>query len=146
MDFKYRKMVINAAVMAFIFEYDALCRKYALTIVPVDDTVPLVVRSALDDTIEAKVADLRKANAEHEPRAIVSCPECGCSDVRPDFAWYCPTCERDVQNEHVTFQETHDPRCGGCGYPVEPNDGGEFRRDSDVVTSPLLGGNGGAHG
>ena len=43
-----------------------------------------------------------------------------CSAFNPDFGWYCPTCERAVQNEHVTFQETHDPRCGGCGNPVEP--------------------------
>jgi hypothetical protein len=42
------------------------------------------------------------------------------SAFNPDFGWYCPTCERAVQNEHVTFQETHDPRCGGCGNPVEP--------------------------
>ena len=38
----------------------------------------------------------------------------------PDFAWYCQTCGRAVQNEHVTFQETHDVRCGGCGNPIRP--------------------------
>ena len=43
-----------------------------------------------------------------------------CSAFNPDFSWYCPTCERAVQNEHVTFWETHDPRCGGCGNDVEP--------------------------
>lgn len=53
---------------------------------------------------------------------IIPHPIDGYSTFNPDFAWYCPTCDRDVQNEHVTFQETHDPRCGGCGNPVEPND------------------------
>lgn len=28
----------------------------------------------------------------------------------------------DERNEHVTFEETHDPGCGGCGNSVEPNE------------------------
>ena len=44
------------------------------------------------------------------------------TDITPDFGWYCWTCGRAVQNEHVTFQEIHDPRCGGCGNHVEPYD------------------------
>lgn len=36
-----------------------------------------------------------------------------------DHAWWCPTCDRWVQNEHVTFEETHDTRNGGCGGNVE---------------------------
>jgi len=51
---------------------------------------------------------------------LQSSPEAGYSALNPDFAWFCPTCDRAVQNEHVTFQETHDPRCGGCGNAVEP--------------------------
>lgn len=61
-----------------------------------------------------------KQNAPAEARCQAS-PPAGGSAFNSDFAWYCPTCDRDVQNEHVTFQETHDPRCGGCGNPVEPN-------------------------
>jgi len=59
---------IRASTAAFILEYDALCRKYAKTIMPIDDTVPLVVRSSLDDTIDGCVEELRKANAEHQRR------------------------------------------------------------------------------
>jgi len=44
-----------------------------------------------------------------------------CSAANPDYGWYCPTCERAVQNEHVTYEETHDARSGGCGNSVEPN-------------------------
>ena len=32
--------------------------------------------------------------------------------------WYCPRCVAIVSGEHVTFHETHDPRCGGCGDQV----------------------------
>lgn len=37
----------------------------------------------------------------------------------PDFSWWCPTCQDWVQNEHVTFDERHDERCGGCGGFLE---------------------------
>ena len=33
--------------------------------------------------------------------------------------WYCPTCNRALFGEEVTFQETHDSRYNGCGEPVE---------------------------
>ena len=62
------------------------------------------------------------SNDKHDPRAVASRAPCSCSAFNTDFAWYCPTCERDVQNEHVTFQEIHDPRCGGCGNPVQPKE------------------------
>ena len=43
------------------------------------------------------------------------------------FNWYCPYCEEYLEDKEVTFEETHDPRCGGCGNPVQgppdPNDG-----------------------
>jgi len=29
--------------------------------------------------------------------------------------WWCPHCKVEVQPEHVTFEETHDERYGGCG-------------------------------
>lgn len=32
--------------------------------------------------------------------------------------WICPTCRTRVPGEAVTFEETHDERCGGCGQPV----------------------------
>jgi hypothetical protein len=35
--------------------------------------------------------------------------------------WLCPNCGL-VEPEHVTFEETHDPRHGGCGEAVEPYD------------------------
>ena len=35
-----------------------------------------------------------------------------------DHAWWCAHCRVWVQNEHVTYSETHDPRYGGCGHDV----------------------------
>ena len=35
-----------------------------------------------------------------------------------DFDWYCPFCDEYLIGEEVTFEETHDQRCGGCGNPV----------------------------
>lgn len=35
-----------------------------------------------------------------------------------DELWYCPVCKTSVQWEHVTFDERHDPRAGGCGHHV----------------------------
>lgn len=32
--------------------------------------------------------------------------------------WYCPQCQAGVPSHHVTFEEYHDPRAGGCGYRV----------------------------
>lgn len=37
----------------------------------------------------------------------------------PRTGWYCPTCEKHVSGEDVTFEETHDERRGGCGGRVE---------------------------
>lgn len=33
--------------------------------------------------------------------------------------WYCQTCGTAVPPECVTYEETHDPRYGGCGETVE---------------------------
>ena len=33
----------------------------------------------------------------------------------PDGGWRCTRCEMAVPSEAVTHDETHDPRCGGCG-------------------------------
>lgn len=33
--------------------------------------------------------------------------------------WFCRECNRWVQGNEVTYEETHDPRFGGCGQPVE---------------------------
>ena len=32
--------------------------------------------------------------------------------------WWCPICKKFIFPEHVTFEETHDVRCGGCGNVV----------------------------
>jgi hypothetical protein len=56
--------------------------------------------------------------------------------------WHCPNCGT-VPPEHVTFEETHDPRHGGCGEAVEPYEAqphpldGKFEPEArDVKTSP----------
>jgi hypothetical protein len=33
--------------------------------------------------------------------------------------WWCPECEKELAGAEVTFEETHDPRYGGCGSDVE---------------------------
>lgn len=40
------------------------------------------------------------------------CPQCA------DEHWYCDSCGVFVPSEHVTFEETHDVRNGGCGSDV----------------------------
>lgn len=37
----------------------------------------------------------------------------------PNVVWYCDQCKQVVPGKHVTFQETHDVRYGGCGGPVK---------------------------
>ena len=43
------------------------------------------------------------------------------------YKWYCPYCDEYLLGSEVTFEETHDLRVGGCGYPVggppNPNEG-----------------------
>jgi hypothetical protein len=39
-------------------------------------------------------------------------------DNEPSFRWWCPRCESEVNGTEVTFEETHDPRKGGCGGNV----------------------------
>lgn len=41
------------------------------------------------------------------------------SDQHQKQAWYCESCGQIVPSRDVTFSETHDPRAGGCGEPVE---------------------------
>ena len=38
-----------------------------------------------------------------------------------DVGWWCPACEVTVPPEHVTYNETHDTRAGGCGGDVGHN-------------------------
>jgi hypothetical protein len=41
--------------------------------------------------------------------------------IKPAAGWYCPTCNQEVPCNHVTFDERHDERAGGCGgYVGEP--------------------------
>jgi Zn finger protein HypA/HybF involved in hydrogenase expression len=40
--------------------------------------------------------------------------------VLSNSEWWCPTCKIVVPSHHVTFEETHDVRCDGCGEPVTP--------------------------
>ena len=51
--------------------------------------------------------------------------------------WWCPQCQCEVPPAHVTYEETHDPREGGCGAKLtertfaavldtqQPTDGGQ---------------------
>lgn len=34
--------------------------------------------------------------------------------------WWCPTCEKYLEWDEVTYEETHDERIGGCGRDVLP--------------------------
>lgn len=36
-----------------------------------------------------------------------------------EYEWWCPRCGVVVQPEHVTHDETHDPRACGCGDDLE---------------------------
>ena len=40
----------------------------------------------------------------------------------PDFVdedqWWCFECQMIVEPECVTYEQTHDERCGGCGFTV----------------------------
>lgn len=49
-----------------------------------------------------------------EQQRIAIAETCG----KTSNGWYCQHCHQDVQPEHVTYQETHDPRAGGCGHTV----------------------------
>jgi len=71
---------------------------------------------------EALLAEKRASSCTVE--SIVGCPP-SVTPAMLDAAgetdwWWCPSCGVQVQPEHVTFEETHDPRCGGCGKPVWP--------------------------
>lgn len=39
-----------------------------------------------------------------------------------DHQWWCAKCGQWIQNDHVTYWETHDPRCGGCDCVVNEGD------------------------
>lgn len=45
--------------------------------------------------------------------------------------WWCPTCNRRVEPLHVTFDERHDPRFGGCDERVLP--GPSYTSDLNAV-------------
>lgn len=46
--------------------------------------------------------------------------------------WWCPTCEKWLEWDEVTYEETHDERGGGCGYAVLP----EKPEDTDAPEPP----------
>jgi len=33
--------------------------------------------------------------------------------------WWCEHCKTPVQYDHATYEETHDPRSGGCGNTLD---------------------------
>jgi len=33
--------------------------------------------------------------------------------------WWCEHCRKPVQDDHVTYEETHDQRSGGCGNTLD---------------------------
>lgn len=105
---------MKARVM-MIGDYDEDSKTYAICLIAEESEVDA---SPLKEGDEVEMVI---ANAEAHGRAASASPPAAGSAFNPDFGWYCPTCQRAVQNEHVTFQETHDPRCGGCGNAVEPN-------------------------
>ena len=37
----------------------------------------------------------------------------------PYNKWWCATCNQWIDGSEVTYEETHDLRCGGCGGFVE---------------------------
>lgn len=37
-----------------------------------------------------------------------------------DYLWFCKHCRQYIEPHTVTFDQRHDPRCGGCGHEVEP--------------------------
>jgi len=43
-----------------------------------------------------------------------------CSDCKKEIKdfWWCETCHDMIEPEHVTFDERHDARAGGCGNKV----------------------------
>lgn len=49
-------------------------------------------------------------------------PVVGSAVEIPDFVsedqWWCPECNMIVEPECVTYEQTHDERCGGCGFMV----------------------------
>jgi hypothetical protein len=41
----------------------------------------------------------------------------------PRWGWWCPECKQWLRSSEVTYEETHDSRCGGCGEPVRSQKG-----------------------
>jgi hypothetical protein len=41
------------------------------------------------------------------------------SNYEPEGYWFCNYCQAEVSEYHVTYDETHDIRSGGCGQSVE---------------------------
>ena len=64
----------------------------------------------------SEIMDKAKAMNQNESISHVS----GIYDSKHDpDTWWCPTCNEWVCSVDVTFEETHDPRYGGCGGDVE---------------------------
>ena len=42
---------------------------------------------------------------------------CNCEKEIKDY-WWCETCNEMIEPEHVTYDERHDIRMGGCGNKV----------------------------
>jgi hypothetical protein len=63
--------------------------------------MPYATKDEMIDEIES-IADVALSNTAQEP-------------IKPTTGWYCPTCNQEVPCNHVTFDERHDERAGGCG-------------------------------
>ncbi len=65
---------------------------------------------------ENKVENMHVSPADGKPPVVGSAVEI------PDFVaedqWWCPECNMIVEPECVTYEQTHDERCGGCGFTV----------------------------
>ena len=63
-----------------------------------------------------------KDESKTVPQHDTKLPVVGSAVEIPDFVaeaqWWCPECNIIVEPECVTYEQTHDERCGGCGFTV----------------------------
>jgi hypothetical protein len=73
------------------------------------------------DAARAGSAELGSRSGNAVQHEVVTAPGPSAPAAPPDATragWWCPQCRREVPPAEVTYQETHDPRAGGCGHPV----------------------------
>jgi hypothetical protein len=73
------------------------------------------------DAARAGSAELGSRSGNAVQHEVATAPGPSAPAAPPDATragWWCPQCRREVLPAEVTYQETHDPRAGGCGHPV----------------------------